>query len=372
MVQGTDISNVLVKPVSWNCNLACRYCFYSSKSSLYPGEYRHLMSDEVLKEFTAQFLTNCGNEVIFSWQGGEPLLAGLEFYENALRYQTLFKMAGQTVFNSIQTNGTLINDDWAKFFAKHKFLVGVSLDGPSNYHNKYRMDHKGLPSFKKVLKGIEYLQRYKVEFNVLCLLNNINIKHPKELFRFFFKKGFHYIQFIPCVETNPWTGRIEEFSITSEQYGDFLTVVFDEWIEKIPQVYIRDFEELLIYYVTGKTPSCIHSVECGDCIVVEYNGDVYPCDFFVENKWLLGNLIKKPINLLLNEKKYYDFKHMKQRNIIKCIDCPWINSCHGGCPKNWGITEYGKNYFCQSYKTFFENSKADYNRLKEIVEKRFS
>lgn len=372
MVQQIQVSSVLVKPVSADCNLACSYCFYSSKSVLYPDDKVHIMKDDVLMEFIAQFLTSCGDQVLFSWQGGEPLLAGLEFYKKVLWYQSLFGMPNQIISNSIQTNGTLIDNDWAKFFAKHGFLVGVSLDGPSNIHDRYRVGHDGAPSFEKVMRGIDCLRQNNVDFNILCLLNNNNIKHPKELFHFFVERGFNYLQFIPCVEVNPKDGNVEDFSITPAQYGRFLCSVFDEWTkDEIPLIYIRDFEDLLISYVTGESPSCVYSGECGDYIVVEHNGDVYPCDFFVEEEWVLGNLVAQPMDSLLNGKFLY-FRQRKQRITQNCRECTWFARCRGGCPKNWEPSGVEKNYFCSSYKTFFEHSDEEFNRLKQFVENRFS
>jgi uncharacterized protein len=328
------------------------------------------MEDVVLREFIEQFLINSGDQALFSWQGGEPMMAGLEFYKKVLQYQSLFKRSGQVISNSIQTNGTLINDDWAKFFSKQGFLVGVSLDGPSAYHDKYRVDQNGNPSFKKVMRGIECLQKYNVAFNLLCLLNNINIEFPRELFQFFLNCGFNYLQFIPCVEVNTKTGEIEDFSITPDQYERFLCSIFDEWTkEKIPRIFVRDFEDILFSYVMEETPSCIYSGECGNYFVVEHNGDIYPCDFFVEREWLLGNLTEEPIISILNSRKFIDFKERKQKITKNCKDCCWFNKCHGGCTKNWGFSGVKRNYFCQSYQKFFQHSNGEFKRLKQIVER---
>lgn len=301
------------------------------------------------------------------------MLAGLEFYKKVLWYQSLFRMPNQIISNSIQTNGTLIDGDWAEFFAKHGFLVGVSLDGPSHFHDKYRVGHNGAPSYEKVIRGIECLRQKNVDFNTLCLLNNNNIKHPKKLFNFFVERGFNYLQFIPCVEIKPEDGNIKDFSITPAQYGRFLCSVFDEWTKnEIPLIYIRDFEDLLISYVTGKSPSCVYSGECGDYIVVEHNGDVYPCDFFVEEEWLLGNLMAQSMDLLVNGEKFLDFRQRKQRVTQNCRDCTWFDRCQGGCPKNWEPSGIESNYLCSSFKTFFEHSDQEFKRLKQFVENNFS
>jgi len=285
-----EVFSVLVKPVSSDCNLACEYCFYSSKGrTLYPESKVHRMSYKVLRELISQFMALSWERASFCWQGGEPTLAGLDFYREALKYQSFFSIPGQFIENSLQTNGTLIDERWARFLARYNFLVGVSLDGPSELHDYYRKDRSGKPSYERVMKGVEWLRRFNVNFNILVLLNQRNISHPKELYHFFIEHGFRYLQFIPCVERDPKNERITSYSITPEQYGRFLCEVFDEWIAPgIPEVYIRFFDELLISYVTGEFPSCIFSRECGKYVVVEFNGDVYACDFFVEPRWFFG------------------------------------------------------------------------------------
>lgn len=365
---GTSVSSILVKPVSADCNLACEYCFYSGKAALYPGTRRHRMNDRVLKELVSQLMTFSLSRASFCWQGGEPTLVGLDFYRKAVEYQSLFELPGQIVDNSLQTNGVLINEEWAKFLASYKFLVGVSLDGPPELNDYYRKDHSGAPSYHKVMEGIEWLRRYDVDFNILVLLNKRNIQHPSELYRFFLRQGFRYLQFIPCVELDPETGGVADYSIKPAEYGQFLCDVFDEWAsEAVPSVYVRDLDEILISYVTGEAPSCVFSRECGKYLVVEHNGDVYPCDFFVDPKWLLGNLTEQPLEEIVRSEKFIEFRNQKKGLAKKCDRCIWLRHCHGGCPKHWGNVGLNRNYFCSSYKMLFEHSHQKFLQLKRFV-----
>jgi len=368
----SSVFSILVKPVSSDCNLACKYCFYSSKAEeLYPETRSHRMSYKVLRELISQFMILSWDRASFCWQGGEPTLAGLDFYREAIKYQSLFGVPGQLVENSLQTNGTLIDESWARFLAKYNFLVGVSLDGPPELHNYYRQDRFGNPSYERVMKGIEWLRRFNVKFNILVLLNQRNIKHPKELYHFFTDQGLRYLQFIPCVERDPETGKIARYSVTPKQYGRFLCEVFDEWIAPgIPEIYVRDFDELLISYVTGDSPSCIFSRECGRYVVVEFNGDIYACDFFVEPRWYLGNLMEQPLEEIIKSKRFIEFKKIKSKLALNCEDCRWLQYCNAGCPKHWIQLGLNHNYFCSAYKMFFEHSHQKFLKLKNLIQKR--
>ena len=367
-----NIISVLVKPVSSDCNLGCDYCFYSSKAAeLYPETRVHRMSLKVLRELIAQSMA-LSAEVSFCWQGGEPTLIGLDFYRKAVEYQRLFKVPGQIVHNSLQTNGTLIDERWAKFLANHDFLVGVSLDGPPEMHDYYRKDRFGNPTYEAVMRGIEWLKRFNVKFNILVLLNNRNVRRPRELYRFLTGQGFRYLQFIPCVERDPKTGGLAEYSITPEEYGRFLCEVFDEWTAPgVPEVYVRDFDDILISYVTGESPSCVFSRQCGKYIVVEFNGDVYVCDFFVEPRWFLGNLTDQPLEEILMSRRLAEFRGMKSKLAENCGDCRWLQYCNAGCLKHSIQLGLDRSYFCQAYKMFFQHSHQKFLRLKNLVEKKF-
>ncbi len=362
-----QVESVLVKPVSADCNLSCTYCFYKSKVKLYPETKIHRMSDEILKNLIAQMLSLAPRKVSFCWQGGEPTLAGLDFYRKVMHYQSIFKAPLQIVENSMQTNGLLIDEKWASFLARSGFLVGVSLDGPREIHDYYRKTSGGLGSYDNVIRCLNILAKFGVKFNILTVIHKRNVKMPRELYNFLTGMGFRYLQFIPCVEKGS-DGNLAEFSVTPEEYGSFLCEVFDEWFNRgAPNTYVRDFEELLISYVTGDTPSCVFGQECGRYIVVEYNGDVYPCDFYVEQKWLLGNLMEEPIEEIIKGKKFAEFKSRKSKLTKKCGRCKWLKYCNGGCPRHWEILGFTENYFCRSYKRFFRHSHKQFLKLKNLV-----
>ncbi len=370
---GSLISSVLVKPVSADCNLSCTYCFYLSKAELYPEVRVHRMSDEVLRELVAQVVGVSPGRVSFCWQGGEPTLAGLDFYRRVVEYQELFRAPGQVVENCLQTNGVLIDEEWARFLSRYGFLVGVSLDGPREFHDYYRRDRSGRGSYDRVMRGIGWLRKFGVEFNILVLLNDRNVKYPRKLYRFLVGQGFRYLQFIPCVERDPETGEIAGYSITPEEYGRFLCELFDEWTRGgVPDVYIRDFDDILISYVTGDSPSCIFGRECGRYVVIEYNGDVYPCDFYVEPDWFLGNIMEEPLEEILQKEKFKKFRSRKRELARRCEGCPWLWLCNGGCPRHWEVLGFSRNYFCSSYRRFFEYSHERFLKLKRVVELMYS
>ncbi|MDW8062102.1 MAG: anaerobic sulfatase maturase [Nitrososphaerota archaeon] len=362
------ILSVLVKPVSADCNLSCAYCFYLSKASLYPEVDVHRMSDEVLMKLTAQILSLSGETISFCWQGGEPTLAGIDFYRKALRYQSMFKAPFQMVENSLQTNGILIDDRWASFLSRYDFLVGVSLDGPREVHDRYRRSRRGLGSYEAVARCIDTLRRYSVKFNILTVVSNLNVRDPKGLYRFMVDMGFRYLQFIPCVERGS-DREVADYSVTPEDYGRFVCEIFDEWFNNgNPEIYVRDFEDILISYVFGDTPSCIFGRRCGRYIVVEYNGDVYPCDFHVDRRWLLGNIMEDDLENIVTSEKFVEFLSIKDKLKERCGDCRWLRYCNGGCPKHWEIRNYSENYLCKSYKMFFEHAHDKFILLKTTIE----
>ena len=349
---------LLVKPVSADCNLSCVYCFYSPKSLIYPEEHPR-MSEETLRVLTEEALGTGARDVSFVWQGGEPTLAGLEFYKKAVQLQALYRYPAQNIRNSIQTNGVLIDAQWTEFLKKENWLVGVSLDGNKAQHNAYRLDGGG-GTYNGVRKALRLLQSKMVPYNILALLNNVNVKDPKELYSDLKKEGHRYLQFIPCIEYHPDTNKPTNYSITAEEYGRFLIEVFDEWVKDIPNVFVRDFEDIMIREVTGASPNCVYS-ECGQYLVVEYNGDVYPCDFYVDPEWLLGNIHEDPIEELANSEKFNEFIFNRQLP-SKCKTCPWLRYCNGGCQKHVRVD---RNYFCDSYKIFFEHADGKIQQLKE-------
>lgn len=361
MSDDSRVHTVLVKPVSADCNLACAYCFYSQKTSLYP-ESKPRMSEVTLGKLTEEVLMTGAPRVSFIWQGGEPTLAGLEFFKKAVEYQKLFKYPDQVIQNSIQTNGLLVDEEWAGFFKKEDWLVGVSMDGSPKEHDTYRVHVDGSGSYHNVKKALDTLRDAGVQYNILALLNDANVKNPKKLYRGLVDEGHRHLQFIPCMEIDSTNG-ITDFSITPEEYGKFLVEVFDEWAKDIPKVYVRDFEDILIKIVTGTAPNCVYNGKCGDYIVLEHNGDAYPCDFFVENEWLLGNIMETGIEEIVGNNKFTQFEESRKLQ-EPCLDCRWVEYCHGGCQKTMFR---GRYYFCDSLKTFFEHAEETLHSIAQSI-----
>ena len=319
------------------------------------------MSEETLRVLTEKALITGAESVSFVWQGGEPTLAGLDFYKKAAQFQELYRYPAQTPSNSIQTNGVLIDIQWTRFLRGENWLVGVSLDGDEAQHNAYRLDSGGSGTYNETRKALGLLQSEKVPYNILALLNDVNVKDPKGLYEGLKKEGHKYLQFIPCIEYDMDSREPTSYSITAEEYGRFLIEVFDEWVKDIPDVFVRDFEDIMIGAVTGSSPNCVYSGKCGQYLVVEYNGDVYPCDFYVDHEWLLGNIHDDSIEELMNSEKFRRFMDQRRLN-ADCESCQWLSYCNGGCQKHM---HGDRNYFCDSYKMFFEHANGKIQRLKE-------
>ncbi len=366
------IESLLIKPNSADCNLACTYCFYAEKAALYPETKVHRMSDEVLSAMVQQFTRMRPGQAAFSWQGGEPTLAGVEFFERVVECQKQWGRPGQSIANSLQTNATLIDDRFAQFLKKYNFLVGASLDGPKHVHDHYRFTHDGRGSWDKVMAGIEAMERNRVEFNILVLVNAYSVQRPRELLDFFIGRGFKWLQFIACVERDPETGAPAQYALDPVQYGEFLCEVFDEWTKhEIPQIYIRDFEDLLIGHVRGKATCCMYSPVCGGYVVVEHNGDVYACDFHCDPEWKLGNLLETPLEEMAKSEAYAEFAFRKLELADECQACKWQRYCRGGCVKHrtaMGGDARALNFLCPAYKVFFEHAHPQFLRLKKIAE----
>jgi uncharacterized protein len=347
---------LLIKPAGPDCNIACRYCFYSGKTALF-GKGKHRMSDEVLDKLISSYMRLKFPSSSFAWQGGEPMLMGLDFYKKVVELQQKCGTDGQVVTNALQTNGILLDEQWCKFLSEYKFLVGISLDGPKEYHDCYRRSPSGKGTFDEVMAGIESCRKNKVQFNVLVLVSSRNVEAADELFDFFKEHKVKYLQFVQCVENDPATGQIAEFSITAEQYGEFLCRIFDRWAEYGPQrLSIRTFDSILSYLMAGEHSICTFRPQCNDYIVIEHNGDVFCCDFFVEDRWRLGSILETPIEQLAADKKKREFARMKTNISNKCLICRHLDICRGGCLKDRAVTEGDyevPGYFCDSYKRFF-------------------
>lgn len=364
----TDLMSfhVMAKPNGALCNLSCKYCFYTPKKDLYP-DIMGGMSDEVLEEYTSQYINAIEvPEVTFSWQGGEPTLMGIEFFKKALKYQEKYKKPGMQIFNTIQTNGTLLDHEWCQFFQENNFLVGISIDGPRELHDVYRRDKTGNPSFEKVIKGIKLMQKHEVEFNILATVNRVNAEHPLEVYRFFkYDIGAKFLQFIPIVEYEDSDGQIKvsDESVPSEQYGDFLSAIFDEWVKNdVGDVYVQIFDALLASWVNYPQSVCLFAPICGTAMILEHNGDLYSCDHFVDSHHLLGNIMETSMIDMVSSSKQIQFGMNKKDNLAdECVQCDFKFACWGACPKHRFIKdktgEKNFNYLCPGYKKFLNHIK---------------
>ncbi len=377
--------HVLAKPTGAICNLDCQYCFFLSKEMLYPGS-RFRMADDMLERYIRQLLEGHRTpEVTIAWQGGEPTLMGLDFFRRVVAITAQYRRPDQQILHTIQTNGTQINEEWASFFAEHRFLVGLSVDGPRPLHDKYRVNKGGAGSFDQVMRGWDHLVKGGVDFNILCTLHAANAGSPLEVYRFFRDElGARFIQFIPIIEratpeslpvaNQGWSARpggdrplytqqgvlVTDRSITADQYGRFLCAIYDEWVRRdVATVYVQAFDVALGSWV-GQHSLCIHSPTCGDALALEHNGDLYSCDHFVEPDFLLGNIADTPMIELVASPKQRKFGQDKLDTLPQyCLECDVRFACHGGCPKDRFITtpdgEPGLHYLCAGYKQFFHH-----------------
>ena len=351
---------LLIKPAGSDCNLDCTYCFYKNRAPEI-GSGKQRMTDIVLEKLIKDYMQLGLPEAGFAWQGGEPTLMGLDFYEKAVELQKKYACPNQKINNSLQTNAILLDEKWCRFLHENNFLVGISIDGPQQFHDDYRTDNAGAGSFDKVMKALKICKDYKVEFNVLVLLNDKNVECPDELFDFFIENKIKYLQFVPCIEKVCDTNRIADFSITPQQYGRFLCRIFDRWRELgMETLSIRTFDSILSHCLTDRHTICVFDKRCAGYIVVEYTGDVFPCDFFVEPKWRLGNIMDTPINELAAGAKKLEFNRAKQNLSNNCLVCRYLDVCRGGCQKD---RIDSKPYFCQSYKDFFDYASPKFMQI---------
>ena len=368
---------MMAKTAGSLCNLRCKYCYYLEKAKLYDNNEKHVMSDQMLERFTKQYIeAQTSQDVMFTWHGGETLMRSISFYKKALRFQQLYGK-GRRIANCIQTNATLLNDDWCKFFRDNNFLVGVSIDGPQEFHDAYRLSTDGRPTWYQVMRGIRLLNQYHVEWNALAVVNNLNVEHPHEFYQFFKDIRCQFIQFTPIVErivdnrNDGLTlapgmeegGRMADFSVTPEQWGRFLCEIFDEWVRHdVGTYFIQTFDATLANWVGVAPGICSLSKECGHAGIMEYNGDVYSCDHFVYPEHMLGNLRHKTITEMMYSDKQRQFAKMKTEMLPKqCHECDFLFACHGECPKNRFVKDHygnpGLNYLCKGYHMFFQHVK---------------
>ena len=359
--------NIMAKPSGAICNLDCQYCYFLKKEKLYANSIFR-MTDETLENYIRQYIkAHRTPEVTFSWQGGEPMLMGLDFFKKAVAYQQKYKRPPMRIQNAFQTNGTLLDDATCAFFKENKFLVGLSLDGPREIHDTYRVDKGGKSSFDRVIAGLNLLKKHKVDFNILTTVHAANASKPLEIYRFLRDEiDAEFIQFIPIVERKNNTGNQEGYqvtkrSVTGRQYGDFLISIFDEWIKRdVGQVFVQIFDVSLAAWYGTRPGLCIFEPTCGQALALEHNGDLYACDHYVEPDFLLGNIHKTSLTELVTLPQQYQFGQDKKDTLPRyCQECEVRFICNGGCPKNrirkTPDGEEGLNYLCPAYKTFFNH-----------------
>jgi uncharacterized protein len=364
-----SLSSLLLKPAGPDCNLACGYCFYRDKGAPSSSTPPRRMSEEILEEIIRQVLEQKIPEISFGWQGGEPTLLGRPFFERAVRLQ-MKHGRGQSVGNGLQTNGLLLDRSWAAFLRAYHFLVGLSLDGPEHVHDGYRVRAGGQPTWAEVVDRAKMLLDAGVDVNALSVVNERSVRFPDEIYGFLKSLGLVHMQFIPCVETDPADpSRAADFSAPGDAYGDFLARIFDLWRSDFkdgePTTFVRTFDSLFFLYVDREPPDCVLQPECGTYLVVEHDGGVYACDFFVEERWRLGNVRDDKLVHLLNSARQKSFGAAKADLPGACRACPWLRLCRGGCPKDRirDPRDRGLSHFCAGYKKFFAHADPVFKAL---------
>ncbi|MBD3305550.1 anaerobic sulfatase maturase [candidate division KSB3 bacterium] len=359
---------LLIKPASADCNLRCAYCFYLEKCHLYPDMPRHRMSAEVLEQVIKSYMATPQPMYSFGWQGGEPTLMGLEFFEQVIALQKTYGRRGSRVSNGLQTNAMLISEEMARLFGKYRFLVGCSLDGPADLHDRYRRTVAGKPTQAEVLRGIETLQRHQVEYNILTLVSQANVAQAREVFRYLVEQGHHYHQYIPCVEFDE-EGNRAPFAIQGQEWGEFLCNVFDEWYPRhTSTVSIRNFDTILGRMLDGTANVCTLGQNCCQYFVVEYNGDMYPCDFFVEEPLKIGNVLETSWEDALASQTYQAFGAQKAHWNAACDTCRFLDLCAGDCLKHrvyGGHSPQDLSWLCAGWQHFFRYTRSRFEKLAE-------
>ncbi|SET06630.1 anaerobic sulfatase maturase [Paenibacillus sp. NFR01] len=351
---------VLWKTVSESCNLACDYCYYSTCGGK-PQQIDRIPSD-VLDRLIKAYMAGSSGSVSFAWQGGEPLLAGRDFYREVVYLQAKYAPPHTVISNAVQTNGTLIDEEWAEFFAKYSFLVGVSLDGPASIHDAHRVNAAGHGSYDRVMRGIAMLRRHRVDFNILTVIHEDHVGQAAELMAFYLREGFTHVQFIPCMDFRAQqTNRPPEFRITAEQYGDFLCESFDLWYSGgQPLISVRFFDNLLLQHLGREAELCTHQASCPKTLILEQNGDAYPCDFYISEEYRLGNVGRDRLEDIWANPIYEAFLNKKADLPDRCRRCEYRSFCHGGCPRNRSRSLADQSvlpdYFCESYRKVYAYS----------------
>lgn len=387
--------HVMTKPIGPLCNLDCKYCFYLEKEKLFPGNENFKMTDAVLESYVRQYIEQQSvPEVVFAWQGGEPTLMGVAFFRKVVALQKQYAN-GKIIQNAFQTNGTLIDDEWAEFFAENKFLIGLSIDGPPKLHDTYRVDKKGGATYEKVVHGLKMLKKHGVEFNTLTVVNKVNSQKPLEVYRFLKEIGSGFMQFIPLVErladeeakklgldlaVPPRADQegevampVTDWSVQPKQYGIFLSEIFDEWVKQdVGRYYVQMFDITLGNWVGAPGGLCVFSPTCGTAMALEHNGDLYSCDHFVYPRYKLGNILNKTIGDMVNSEFQRNFGQDKSRTLPRyCLECDVRFLCHGECPKHRFLRtpegDPGLNYLCAGYKHFFHHTLKPMQTMRDLL-----
>lgn len=376
--------SVMAKPAGSACNLRCKYCYYLEKGKFYKTGDSHLMDEESLENFISQYIASQPTkEVVLNWHGGEALLRPLSFYEKIIEIEKKYG-SGREISNTIQTNATLLTDEWCRFFREYNWLVGVSVDGPRELHDLYRKNIRGESSFDAVMEGIEMLNRNRVDWNVLATVNAANADHPEETYDFLKSLGTPFIQFTPVVERIKKDGmlasredeniKLADFSVKPRQWGEFMCRVFDRWVKTdVGTVYVQLFDATLANLMGVKAPVCTMARECGDALAVEFNGDVYSCDHFVFPRYKLGNIHREPLWKMAMSERQQRFGRNKHDMLPKkCRECEYLRLCNGECPRNRFVktAEKGRclNYLCEGYRMFFEHVDPAMQYMKKELE----
>jgi uncharacterized protein len=354
---------VFVKPAGSICNLACEYCYYLDKEHLYPEGAPFRMPDIILEEYIVQHIEASVEPVIpFSWHGGEPTVLGLDYFHKIVELQRKHQPPGRSIVNGMQTNGTLLDQEWCRFLAAENFAIGISLDGPRELHNRYRITKGGNPTYEQAIRGYHLLQQHRISPDILCVVNAHNVRYPIRVYRFFKQIGARYLTFLPMVDRQPNTeGGVGRLATPAEDWGNFLCTIFDEWVSHdIGQIKIQIFEEAARTAFGQEHSLCIFRPVCGDVPVIEHNGDFFSCDHFVDAEHRLGNIVETPLAELLEGPEQRAFGHAKWDTLpLYCLECEVSSMCHGECPKNRFIQtpdgEAGLNYLCAGYKRFFNH-----------------
>ena len=349
--------HVMIKPIGPRCNLNCSYCYYLEKEDLFEDN-DFVMSSEVLERFTMQYIQSQTQQVVFSWQGGEPTLLGVDFFRAALALQRKYNPQRKSILNTLQTNGTLLNNEWGVFLKENRFLVGISIDGPPDLHDCFRVSKGGYPTFSRVRQGLDILKKFGVEFNVLITVNSRNVKHPLKVYKFLRDElEVEFMQFIPIVIRN----NTREGSVSGDEYGQFLIMIFDEWVRNdVGDVFIQLFDAALGSWMGLPSTLCTFSHTCGRALVLEHNGNLYSCDHYVYPDYKIGNILSDSLTDVISSVKQIEFGLTKHKaHPDECRQCSVLFACQGGCPKNRlaliDSNQLGKNFLCNAYKSFFRH-----------------